>query len=190
VAVPLVLASRSPQLCAILTQLGVEFEAIPADIEELAAGDPAELALENARRKARAVARRLEGRDAIVLGVDTDVELDGRVLGKAPDARAAWDMLRALSGRSHTVHSGLWVIDRDGERGAQAATDVRFRALSDAEVDSYVAAGEWRDRAGAYAIQGRGAALVDAIAGDYFNVVGLPVAALAELLPDLVLPAA
>jgi septum formation protein len=188
--VRLVLASRSPQRRAILTRLGVEFEAIPADVEELAAGDAAELALENARRKARAVAARVDVRAAVaVLGVDTDVELDGRVLGKAGDERAAGEMLHALAGRAHVVHSGLCVIDAAGERSAHAATEVRFRKLADTEIEAYVATGEWRDRAGAYAIQGRGAALVERIDGDYFNVVGLPVEALAELLPALGLPA-
>jgi septum formation protein len=175
----LVLASRSPQRRAILEQLGVEFEIRPADVEEEIDGDPADVVVRNALRKARAVA------GATVLGVDTEVYLDGRLFGKPTDEAHARTYLEALSGRTHEVFSGVALI-RDGEeRTGTALTRVTFRALDPATIEWYLRSGEWRDRAGGYAVQGRGAALVAAIDGDYWNVVGLPVALLLELAPGL-----
>ena len=176
----LTLASRSPQRRAILEQLGVEFEVVVPELEETEAGDPADVALQNARRKAAAVDRPL------VLGVDTVVALDGRIYGKPADAAAARDTLGALSGQVHTVISGVCLREAGQERVATARTRVRFRALSDQLIDWYLATGEWRERAGGYAIQGRGAALVAAVDGDYSNVVGLPVPVLLDLIPGLV----
>ena len=120
-----------------------------------------------------------------MLGVDTVVALDGRIYGKPDGPEQALATLRALSGREHTVVSGLSVIDGGVERTAVARTGVRFRPLSDAELAAYVDTGEWRDRAGGYAIQGRGALLVSEIHGDYLNVVGLPVAELVRVAPEL-----
>lgn len=163
------------------------FTARPADVEELTAGAPEAVARENARRKAVALADEAARAGATVLGVDTLVTLDGEIFGKPADAAQARATLATLSGRRHRVLSGLCVVAPGAApRVALAATEVRFRALDDATLDWYVASGEWRERAGGYAIQGRGAALVAAIDGDYFNVVGLPVAALLELLPGLV----
>ena len=181
----LVLASRSPQRRAVLAQLGVQFEALAPDVEELAAGEARSVAVANALRKARAVADRAGDRP--VLGVDTLVALDGRLHGKPPDREAARATLAALAGRTHEVWSGLALLAPAPapERTAAAVTSVTFRALEPAELDWYLTTDEWRERAGAYAIQGRGAALVERIAGDYFNVVGLPVAALVSLLPEL-----
>jgi len=176
----LTLASRSPQRRAILEQLGVDFTVEAPGVEELAEGDPRELVLENARRKARAV----EG--ARVLGVDTAVVIDGRALGKPRDAAQAEDFLNRLSGREHEVMSGIALLDGGTETTDVAVTRVRFRPLERAELDWYLASEEWRERAGGYAIQGRGAALVAGIEGDYWNVVGLPVPALLALAPDLV----
>jgi septum formation protein len=175
----LVLASRSPRRRAILEQLGVEFRVEVPEVEELSEGEPRELVLENARRKARAV----DGEQ--VLGVDTTVVLEGRALGKPRDAREAERFLRELSGREHEVMSGLALRDAAGERSDVAVTRVRFRELDQRTIDWYISRGEWGDCAGGYAIQGRGAALVDEIAGDYWNVVGLPVPALLRLAPDL-----
>ncbi len=172
VPLPLTLASRSPQRRAILEQLGVPFEVRPADVEELSAGDPHVVALENARRKRAAV----EGEH--VLAVDTLVTLDGVIYGKPGDEEEARATLRRLSGATHHVVGGL-VLD---DRATVAVTAVTFRELDDGLLDRYLATGEWRDRAGGYAIQGRGAALVRAISGDYSNVVGLPVAALFDLM--------
>ena len=153
--------------------MGVEFEVRPADVEEVAEGDPRDVALENARRKAAAV----RGGDAPVLAVDTVVALGGRIHGQPADEDEARATLRALGGATHTVVSGLWF---DGDERVEE-TAVTFRPLSDALVDWYLGTGEWRGRAGAYAIQERGAALVRRIDGDYLNVVGLPLAALLDV---------
>jgi septum formation protein len=190
----LILASRSPQRRAILEQLGVDFRVEAPDIEELTTGDPRRLVRENALRKARAVPARSERPAAggpaeppdLVLGADTAVVLDGRTFGKPRDRAEAETFLRRLSGRTHEVMSGIAVREPAGaERSDVAVTKVRFRRLEAPELDWYLASGEWSDRAGAYAIQGRGAALVEEIEGDYWNVVGLPVAALLRLVPGL-----
>jgi septum formation protein len=176
-----ILASASPRRRAILEQLGVAFTVEVPGVEELASGDPHEVVVQNALRKARATARPGER----VLAADTEVVLDGEVLGKPADAAAAQALLRRLSGREHEVLSGLAVLEGDAERTAVAVTRVRFRELDPADVDWYVASREWEGVAGGYMIQGRGAALVDSIEGDYWNVVGLPVPALLRLVPDL-----
>lgn len=152
-------------------------------VEELEAGEPGEVCLENARRKARAV--QLQG-GAVVLAADTVVALDGRIYGKPANEAEAAETLRALGGRWHEVSTGVCVRDAAGERTAAACTRVRLRP-HDPRVEAwYLAGGEWRGRAGGYAIQGRGAALVEGIEGDWTNVVGLPVGVVLELLPDLV----
>ena len=181
----LVLASASPQRRAILTQIGVTFEVRPADVDELDAGPAAEVALENAYRKASAVAR---PGDPPVLGVDTVVALGGaggRLFGKPRDAGDAIEMLGALSGARHVVYSGVCLIDARRTRTAAAQTLVEFRAATAAQIAAYVATREWEGRAGGYAIQGRGATLVARIEGDYLNVVGLPVPTLLDLAPAL-----
>jgi septum formation protein len=182
---PLILASASPRRREILDRLGVRFEARAADVPELSHGEPEAVARENARAKALAVAAR--ARDgARVLGADTIVATGGRILPKPADAGQARKWLELLSGREHVVVSALCLVEGTEERSAAATTAVRFRALTGPEIAWYVASGEWRDRAGGYAIQGRGAALVAAIQGDYWAVVGLPVATLLELLgPEL-----
>jgi septum formation protein len=179
----LIVASRSPQRRAILEQLGISFEVRVANVEELDAGPPPEVALENARRKASAAA--VADDDRLVLGVDTVVAVGGQIYGKPADAATARETLRALSDRPHAVIGGLCLLERDRSRAAVATTTVEFRSLDDALIDWYLGTGEWQGRAGAYAIQGRGAALVQRIEGDYFNIVGLPVAALLELEPGL-----
>ena len=177
----LVLASRSPQRRRILEQLGIEFRVEPADVEELTEGDPQQVVVENALRKARAV----EGE--LVLGADTEVFLDGRIFGKAATEEEAKAYLRALSGRTHEVWGGIALIDAGAEQTAHAVTRVTFRDVTPV-LDWYLATGEWRDRAGAYAIQGRGSALVEAIEGDFWNVVGLPVPDLLGIAPSLLTP--
>lgn len=178
---PLVLASRSPQRRAILAQLGVDFVVRAADVEEETAGAPDLVAGLNARRKARAVARPGE----TVLGADTVVALGETMFGQPADVSAARTTLEALSGRDHVVLTGICLAHGDELRAAVARTRVSFRALGPRELDWYLDSGEWRGRAGGYAIQGRGAALVQAIEGDYTNVVGLPVATLLGLDPAL-----
>jgi septum formation protein len=148
----------------------------PADVEELTEGDPRELVIENALRKARAV----EGE--LVLACDTEVNVDGVVFGKPADEADAVRMITELSGRAHEVLGGLVLRVAGEERTAIASTAVYFRDLDADEIADYVASGEWRERAGGYAIQGRGAALVDRIDGDFWNVVGLPVPELVRLL--------
>jgi septum formation protein len=176
----LVLASASPQRRSILEQLGIEFEVRPSGAEELAEGEPRRVVVENALRKARAV----EGH--LVLGADTEVVLDGRIHGKAADEAEAETYLRRLSGRTHEVWGGIALRAGGDERTAAVVTRVRFRRLEQPWIDWYLATGEWRDRAGAYAIQGRGSALVEDIDGDFWNVVGLPVAELLRLAPELI----
>ncbi len=120
-----------------------------------------------------------------MLGVDTLVSLGARLYGKPADEAQARAMLTALAGRRHTVVSGICLIEDGSSRTAAASTVVEFRALDEGLIDWYLASGEWRERAGAYAIQGRGAALVAGIEGDFLNVVGLPVTTLLELAPGL-----
>ena len=177
------LASRSPQRRAILEQLGIPFEVRVPDVDELTAGEPERVVFENARRKATAAAAgQDEGR---VLGVDTAVLIDGDLLGKPAGQDEARRFLERLSGRTHTVLSGVCLLSGETERGGVADTHVTFRTLSLELIDWYLGTGEWRDRAGAYAIQGHGAALVERIEGDYWNVVGLPVPLLLGIAPDL-----
>lgn len=152
-------------------------------MEELVSGDPEAVAVENARRKAEAVAG--QPPDGAVLGVDTVVCLGDRIYDKPTDPEAARATLEALSGCTHTVISGLCLSESGRASTAAARTEVEFRELDDWLIAWYVSGGEWRERAGGYAIQGRGAALVRRINGDYLNVVGLPLTALLELAPWL-----
>jgi septum formation protein len=179
---PLLLASTSPQRRAILTQLGIPFVAAAPRYEE---HDPPGLAPEeavvaHAAGKARSLGSEADGRP--VLGVDTEVVLAGRVFGKPASAAEAREMLSALAGLEHRVVSGLCLLGDGFEEVAHDVTSVRFRPLNATEVDAYVATGEWQSRAGAYAIQERGAALVERVEGDYLNVVGLPAALLVRVL--------
>jgi septum formation protein len=178
-----VLASASPQRRAILERLGVAFELRPVEVPERERGEPAQVALENARRKARAASRAPE--EELVLGCDTIVCLDGTIYGKPADEAAARRTLRALGGKTHEVLSGVVLLLAGEERSAVARTAVTFRELDEPLLDWYVATGEWRGRSGAYAIQKAGAALVRAIEGEGENVVGLPVATLLDLYPEL-----
>ena len=172
-APPLVLASTSPQRRAILEQLRVPFQVAAPRYEERG-DDP----LEHAAGKARSV----DGGDRPVLGVDTVVRCGGRVLGKPANATEAEAMLEALAGRTHEVVSGLCLRTPAWEELESDVTRVTFRPLTARDLAAYMAAGEWRGRAGADAIQGVGAALVERIEGDYLNVVGLPAALLVRLL--------
>lgn len=192
---PLVLASGSPQRRAILSTLGVEHRVVVPDVDERTEGDPIEVAVHNALLKARAVAAD-EPAGTFVLGSDTvivDRTGDHPVaVGKPADAAAAAAMLRRWSGCGHDVASSAAVV-RAGDSGEEPTTVfsgadttlVRFRALSDADVAWYVGTAEWEGRAGGYAIQLRGTLLVDGIGGDWWTVVGLPVALLARELPAL-----
>jgi nucleoside triphosphate pyrophosphatase len=183
-APPLLLASRSPQRRAILEQLGIPFEVVPPQYDEAGAdaADPVETVRENARGKVRSVAVVAAERPA--LGVDTEVVVEGRVFGKPADASEAEAMLEALAGRTHEVVSGLCLLTPGWEAVEHEVTRVSFRGLDARDLAAYIGTGEWEGRAGAYAVQGRGAALVERIEGDYLNVVGLPAALLVRLLAE------
>jgi septum formation protein len=183
-ALPLLLASSSPQRRALLQQLGLPFRVVTPGYEELALPlAPIELVEAHARGKARSV-ERAKG-DGAILGVDTAVVVDDDVLGKPVDAEHARAMLGRLAGREHVVASGLTLRLGELETTRHATTVVRFRSLAPRALDEYVALGEWQGRAGGYAIQGRGAALVESVDGDYANVVGLPVALLVSVLLEI-----
>ena len=186
-----------------LAHLGVDFEVVRPDVDELTEGEPADVVLENARRKAEAGLKQVGVGDSgvLVLGVDTDVALDGRLLGKASTEEEARKRLEALSGRTHEVLSGVVLVGADAlvvdsptrasanarsdERAGVARSYVTFRRLDDTTLTMYLRSGEWRGRAGAYAIQGLGAILVEELRGDFSNVVGLPLALLLDLAPEL-----
>ena len=176
------LASTSPQRRTILEQLRIPFEVVPpAYVEDDSVGvAPSELVRAHAEGKARSI--HAEGR--ITLGVDTTVALDGHAYGKPADTDDAARILRELSGRAHTVVSGLCLLGAGDDVVAHELTDVTFRVLTDEAIDAYVASREWDGRAGAYAIQGLGGRLVERIDGDYLNVVGLPGALLVSILQE------
>ena len=153
---------------------------------EIEEGPPRTVALENALRKARAVAR--PGAPELVIGCDTIVVLDGRIYGKPADEREAAATIRALAGRTQQVISGLAVLVGGEERTAVATTEVTFRPAGEELVAWYVGTGEWRERSGGYAIQGAGSRLVERIDGEVENVVGLPLGTLLELAPELRAP--
>lgn len=185
-AAPLLLASRSPQRRAILEQLGIPFDVVEPRYEEVPPpelADATQIVREYAQGKARSVADEADGRP--VLGVDTEVVLQGLIFGKPADATEAEHMLEELSGKTHVVMSGLCLITPGWEEIEHEGTRVTFRELTPRDLAAYLETREWEGRAGAYAIQGRGAALVRSIEGDYLNVVGLPLARLLELRPDL-----
>jgi septum formation protein len=183
-AAPLLLASTSPQRRAILEQLHIPFDVVaPHYVEhDPPDADAAELVRRHALGKARSVAA--GAGDRPVLGVDTTVALDGRIYAKPTDAGDAERMLDELSGRTHAVVSGVALVTPAWEHVEDTATLVTFRSLTPRDLGAYVAAGEWEGRAGGYAIQGRGAALVERVEGDYLNVVGLPASVLVRLLAE------
>jgi len=182
-APPLLLASTSPQRRAILEQLRIPFELVVPDYEEHDPPDANAIALvrEHAAGKARSVG---EPDARPVLGVDTAVHLDSRVFGKPSGPEEAEEMLDALGGHTHEVVSGLCLRTPGWEVVEHEVTRVAFRPLTPRDLAAYMAAREWEGRAGAYAIQGLGAALVERVEGDYLNVVGLPAALLVRLLSE------
>jgi septum formation protein len=183
-AAPLLLASTSPQRRAILEQLHIPFDVVAPRYEEETPqiADAVEVVRAHASGKARSVAG--EANDRPVLAVDTAVVLQGLIFGKPASAAEAEQMLEELSGNTHVVVSGLCLLTPGWEDVEHEATRVTFRELAPRELGTYVATGEWEGRAGGYAIQGRGAALVRSIEGDYLNVVGLPAALLIGLLAE------
>lgn len=185
----LILASASPRRRELLAQAGFAFQVHPAHIPEdpWPGEEPVAYVTRLAREKAEVTFARLNdgnapGKGIIVLGADTTVTLDNQILGKPEDAADAARMLRMLSGRSHRVITGVAVVTAKSTEVAAEVTAVRFLTLSDAEIEAYVATGEPMDKAGAYGIQGRAARWIPRIEGCYFNVVGLPLALVAQLL--------
>lgn len=178
-----VLASASPQRREMLQRLGIEFSVEISGVEEITHGDPKEVVLANALLKARSASRS----GVLTIGCDTDVVVEGHLIGKPDDEMRAHEYLAQLSGRTHEVVSGLALLgpEDDRVRTGTVETRVTFRPLEVSEIDAYVATGEWRGRAGGYAIQGVGASLVERVEGDISNVIGLPIGLLLSLAPDL-----
>ena len=180
----LILASGSPRRRELLDKFGIDYEILPAQGEESAPPEltPGERVKSLAAQKAEETAHRVNDPAAVILAADTLVELDGEVLGKPGASERARAMLRALSGREHRVWSGVCI--REGERilAESECTAVRFRALSDAEIEAYIATGEPLDKAGAYGYQGLASLFVERIEGDFFNVMGLPVCRVGQML--------
>lgn len=183
---PLVLASRSPRRAQLLEMLGLAFDTLPADVDESEhpEGSPGEIAEYLASEKARAVARQRP--DALVIGSDTMVVADGQVLGKPVDEADAVEMLLRLQGREHRVETGIAVAAPDGRlESSVEGIRVRFRPFDRRTAEAYVATGEPLDKAGSYGIQGYGATIVDWIEGDFFAVMGLPIARMISLFRAL-----
>ena len=181
----LVLASASPRRREILQTTGFDFTVRVSDTDEtIASGTPPQEAVQLlAKQKAAAVAA--DCPDDIVIGADTVVTLDGEILGKPHDTADAARMLRQLSGRTHDVYTGVCIAQAGGTETFYACTRVTFYPLTEKEIADYIATGEPMDKAGAYGIQGRGCTLVEKIDGDYFNVVGLPVAGLCRKFKEM-----
>ncbi len=179
----LILASKSPRRDEILSLVGFEHEIIVSDADETVpeGTSAADAAMINSRRKAEAVIADTSG-DRVVLAADTVVEAGGETFGKPKDDDDARRMLRAMSGGSHFVHTGITVTDGERYVTECVTTAVKMRALSDADIEGYIASGEPRDKAGAYGIQGIAAAFVERLEGDYFNVMGLPICRVSEVL--------
>lgn len=180
-----ILASASPRRKELLSLAGVDFTVKVADVEEIIPenASPDEVVRSLALQKAQAVAK--DNPDCIVIGSDTVVALDGVILGKPKDEENAKQMLTALSGRSHTVYTGVALIHGEKIKNFCEATEVVFNELTDEEIVNYIATKEPMDKAGAYGIQGKGCVLVEKIKGDYFNVVGLPVSRVYRELKDM-----
>lgn len=176
----MILASASPRRQELLRLIAEEFEIIVSAVDETLDGDwlPEAAVEELARRKALAVSA--ANPDALVIGSDTVVAVDGEILGKPMDEADAANMLRRLSGRSHTVYTGVALADADGCYSFVEHTDVAFISLSEEQIAAYIASGEPMDKAGAYGIQERGALFVSGIQGDFYTVMGLPVCRLAQ----------
>ena len=181
----IILASASPRRRELLAQIGVSFEVVTADIDEtpLPGEDHRTYTLRLAEDKARAVLQRRP--DCVVIGADTTVTIDGELLGKPVDAADAQRILQMLQGRTHQVSTGVAVVSASRVLSSVETTDVTVAAMSADDIRAYVATGEPMDKAGAYGIQGHFAQWIPRIAGDYFNVVGLPLAAVAGMLRSI-----
>lgn len=182
----IILASASPRRSELMTLAGFRFDVVCADIDEIVPEKalPQEVVMSLALQKAQAVAK--DHRKSAVVGSDTVVALDGKILGKPRSEKEAAEMLRSLSGRIHKVYTGVAIVFGEKVTSFFEETEVEFYTLTDQEILDYVATGEPMDKAGAYGIQGRGAVLVKRINGDYFNVMGLPISKVYRELKDCV----
>lgn len=178
-----ILASASPRRSEILCSAGYEFNIITSEADEITHGTAAKVATQNALAKARAVFN--NNKHAVVLGADTVVCIGDECLGKPKSREDAFNMLKKLSNSRHSVITGYAVISDKGEETGCCETFVKFRILSDEEINAYIATGESDDKAGAYGIQERASLFVEAINGDYFNIMGLPVADLYPVLKSM-----
>jgi len=181
----LILASQSPRRKELLKKLQIPFQVVASNIDERLFADlpPTDLVVTLAEQKAKAVSRFYP--DSFVIGADTIVTLDNEILGKPSDRQEAKQMLKRLSGRTHTVYTGVAVAHKQIVESFIDKTEVTFWEVSEEEIDSYLDSGEPFDKAGAYGIQGLGALFVQAISGDYYSVVGLPIARLSRLLTKM-----
>jgi septum formation protein len=199
----LVLASASPRRVELLNKLDLEFIVVPSDVEEDFDSrlSPSQVVVELAKRKAEAVANSLKteakakasfenGGPVVVIGADTIVVSQGHILGKPASEMEAMEMLSLLSGQVHEVYTGIALVGFESGRTKESLTSfviskVRFRQISAAEIKAYVATGEPMDKAGGYALQGTGAALIESVDGCYTNIIGLPIPALVSMLRQL-----
>lgn len=185
--VKIILASQSPRRKDLLASLGVDFQPIASNTEEnLNTKDPVELVTELSRQKALNVAYQLDY-DSIVIGADTIVYVDGNILGKPENEIDAFNKLKLLQGRSHQVYTGICIVKVPSYKiiSDYAMTRVWIKSMKDQEIRNYIKTGEVMDKAGAYAIQGKGSLIVEKIEGCYYNVVGLPLNKLNEMLKQL-----
>lgn len=183
----IILASQSPRRRELLKNIGIDFEVMVDNSDEVIIAQelPKDSVLRLSLQKAKNVAERCNN-DSLVIAADTVVSIDDKILGKPKDEQEAKAMLRTLSGRSNTVYTGVTVIRTSDRKTVcdYVATDVKFRVMADSVIAGYVNSGEPMDKAGAYGIQELGALLIEGVSGDYFNVVGLPLCRLGEILTD------
>jgi septum formation protein len=182
----LILASGSPRRKEILEQVGLTFVVCPSEVEEVITKEtPSEIVMELSKQKAEDVYKKMADQDAIVIGADTVVAFDGKILGKPKDREEAEAMLFMLSGKKHCVYTGVTLIAEQKTITFYEETEVEFYPLTKEEADAYLASKESYDKAGAYGIQGKAAAFIKGICGDYYNVVGLPIARLMRNLQKM-----
>lgn len=186
----IILASASPRRRELLEQIGIQFEVDAVSGEEIYLSEiPSEIVKELALNKAENTARKRQSKNELIIGADTIVVMDGKILGKPKDEREAYEMLSGLQGRSHEVYTGTAVLefDQNGAKKVQThaeRTKVFVHEMNEEELNAYISCGEPMDKAGAYGIQGRFAAFIDRIEGDYYNVVGLPLAYVYQCLKE------
>lgn len=182
----LILASGSPRRKEILEQVGLDFRVLPSDVEEVITKQvPSDIVMELSKQKAEDVWNKLGNEKNIILGADTVVAYDGKILGKPKNVEDAKAMLCMLSGKKHSVYTGVTLISEVGSETFYEETLVEFYEMTKEEIDAYVATGEPMDKAGAYGIQGKAAAFIKGIEGDYYNVVGLPIAKTLKFLQKM-----